>query len=263
MRFKLLAILTLSLAALGLEWMAGCTKRFSPVVPTNLPGSSVPNSTPTPTQTATTTPTGTYVPPHQTPTVSVPPTGIYIVAGTSNSFSTVVDLAVNGAPETTATITLTTPSGTLSVPYFSGNPPSSLAPYFTNAGANLPGSYYQAGGVYTLTVATSLGTVSASVTAPGGGVSFAPDGSQVSWAVEGDEDYVTVTRASPYATTYQSFNTFEDASSPWPIPGSAYPTTGCNYYLGLYAQTTLYNIPGTQAGSRWGITQVTTDTISQ
>jgi hypothetical protein len=57
MRLKFLVILGLSFSALGLEWVAGCTKRLLPVVPTNLPGSSF--STATPTQTTTATPTVT------------------------------------------------------------------------------------------------------------------------------------------------------------------------------------------------------------
>ncbi len=252
MKFERLFLSLLFMGTLGLGWMTGCTKQLTPVVPAGLP-----------TLQPTATPTETFTAPYQTPTVSVPPAGIYLVADTQNNFFTYVNLAVNGAPETTATVTLTTPSGPLSLPYFSGNPPSALAPYFTNAGANLPGSDYQAGGVYTLTVATSIGTVSASVTAPGGSVNFASDGSQVSWAVEGDEDYATVTRVSPYGTTYQSFATVEDVTSPLSIPSSAYPTTGTSYYLTLFAQSTLYNIPGTQAGSRWTITQVTTDTLSK
>ncbi len=207
-------------------------------------------ATPTPTGTATAVPSATpTTTPHMTPTISVPGSGIFWGPAEIGSFPGVtgwLSLAVNGSPESTAGVTLTTPSGNVPFTYSGVN--GSMAAYSPASSFT-----YIPGGTYTMTTVTSIGTATASLVAPGP-VSIAPDGSQASWTYEGNEDYVTVQELfSPYNFTLQTYNLTSDVDSPYSIPASAYPASG-NYSVFPVAQSSTYNVTNAAAGSRFTVT---------
>lgn len=208
------------------------------------------SQTPSPSETSTVTP-------HLTPTIpAAPPSGIfwplceiYLMNHTTNQASSLFMLSVNGAVETTCAVTLTTPSG--NVPFaYSG--PSSY-PNYAIYSPTTP-ILYQPGGTYTMTTITSIGTATASLTAPGGGVSISPDGLTTSWNVEGNEDYLNIKQTGG-GYTYQSINYTMDLDSPFSVPASAYPAPG-SYYVWLAAENTNYNVTGAAPGSYFMLTDL-------
>lgn len=211
----------------------GCNKPFGPVTPAFPP---TPTMTPSPAPTA-------YPTPHATPSYNPPSTGIYLVAeaqtGVINSNVRLnVNLSVNGAPETTDTVTLTTPSGSMP------------ATFVQNAGNNSQysgsiSSAYVPGGTYTLTAVTSIGTAVSTLTAPGT-MSIAANGSLATWSPEGNQDYLWI--YGPGGISYESYATTEDIDSPFSVPASAYPASGTYYVYGVAQQTTT-NVTGADAGS--------------
>ncbi len=166
----------------------------------------------------------------------VPPTGgIYwyqgFVASGSNYGSTGTDaevyLLVNGVPVSTAGVTV---SGT-------GLSPTALA-YggpSTVSGTVYAWYYYQnnnllaAGGTYTLSSATAIGTASASLSMPDY-PTLASDGSGATWTGPAMYDYGTVLNSS-YSTTYNT-GFCPVPSSPLSVPASAYPSSG-QYIFGV------------------------------
>jgi hypothetical protein len=236
----------------GISLTVGCYRKLGPASPlipldpaivtptgtsTLLTGTPTQTSTPsspttTPTITATTT----------TTVVAVPPTGIFwqtvseyfydpaTSSGTANVF-----LCVNGGPEAAAGVTFFTPSGSVKLPYI--NTQGNAAWYQTNT--TLP---YAAGQPYTMVTSTSIGIASATVTAPGGSVSVTPDGSELTWASEGNIDnlYVDYTATGSY-----SYSTVGNINSPYMIPSSAYPGPG-TYLLYVFNENnvSVNNAPG-------------------
>lgn len=151
-------------------------------------------------------------------------------------------MSVNGAAETTAAITLTTPSGDVPLIYYSQYYPG--YGYYGSAATFA----YVPGGTYTLTTITSIGTATATLVAPGGGVSVSPDGSTASWNVEGNEDYINVWGGGLAGFSYQSGKTTSDVDTPFPIPSSAYPVPG-TYRVEVVPQNATYNVTGAAPGS--------------
>jgi hypothetical protein len=238
-------------------FIAGCVRPFSPSAP-----SGIPTATPSPTATPFPTSTGTpYPTPHATPSYAPPPTGIYVyglVQVSSNMMNFTVDLSVNGAPEATDTVNLITPSGSIPAAFQANS--SNLSQYYS--GWVTAAGNYQFGGTYVLSVSTSLGAASATLTAPGP-VSIATDGSSAAWTQDGNEDYVWVQESlSPFTVTYQSYAISEDVDSPSSIPASAYPAPGSYTVYGV-AQNTTYNVIGADAGSRFTFSDFGTASVSK
>jgi hypothetical protein len=124
-------------------------------------------------------------------------------------------LSVNQRPETTAGVTVTTPGGSFPLTYCCQSGPT-LSEYRATL------ADYTPGGTYSLRTVTSAGTAATTLTAPGG-ITQAADGSQTSWAIEGNNDYVIVYQNfSPFASVY----VVSPANSPQNIPASAYATPG-------------------------------------
>ena len=223
-----------------------CTKPITtlPSAPSPALNSPTPTFTFTPTFSPTTTP-------HITPTVpAVPPSGIFWAPCEIVGGSSFFQMAVNGAPESTCGVTLTTPLGPIPYSYYSAV--GTYALYF--ATSIIP---YVPGGSYTMTTVTSIGTAAATLIAPGGSVSMNASGTLATWAVEGNEDYITVGNAG---SNYQSFLITTDLDSPAIIPASAYPSPG-TYYYDVVPQNTTYNITGAAPGSRYTIKYVLPGTV--
>ncbi len=184
--------------------------------PVGSPGPS-PTSTPTATLSSVESPTAT-------PTFGVPngifwhPNSAYLhsVSPTSEfSFFSLL-LTVDGVPESTAEVTLAGPGGTVTIPY-TGQTTFDSRFFAQYQSSNLSLAYVP-GATYTVTTVTSIGTASAVITAPGG-ITIAPDGSQVSWEYEGDNERIFVN--TPSSTP--AFRSGDgDKTSPFPIPVSAY-----------------------------------------
>jgi hypothetical protein len=143
--------------------------------------------------------------------------------------NTLVTLSINHTAETTDTITLTTPSnGTLPVTYLQSSTISGvpIAQYATSAQYT-----YVPGGTYTLSVATSLGTVTSTMSAPGA-ITFSANGASVTAAYPGNYDSAIVSEFSPSpGVTYQS-PVGTDVGSPFTYPVTAFssPATFANSY---------------------------------
>jgi len=215
---------------------------------------AIPSATSTATAVYTSTPTTT---PHTTPILTPPSQGIFwnpceiggVVSPSTDAAGYFV-LSVNGAAETTAGVTLTTPNG--DIPFTCVYPGTTASTYYPATGFTIP---YVAGGTYTMTTTTSIGVASATLTAPGDSVTLSADGFTASWGpVEGNEDYIEIryqsTRPSYY--TFQSYLITTDLQSPYQIPTSAYPLAG-NYSVQIVPQNTTYDIAGAASGSRFTI----------
>lgn len=193
------------LVLIGVVLMVGCKKKvitFPVPIPTNTPVPPTPDPTP----------------------VYCGNTGICMVAAVvQNSLlrSAVILLQVDGAAEATAAVTIVSPGGSVEIPY---GGPVTVAPgviysqYFVDG----TGWTYVAGQTITIIASTSQGVASCSDTAPGD-ITHAVDGSQSSWAFDGNEEQVTV--SDGLTTTYDS-GALGDLVSPHLIPGSAYPIAG-------------------------------------
>lgn len=152
---------------------------------------------------------------------------IYQSGGSSNAG---IWQTVNGAAETTDAVTLSYSGGSIPLPYnsivnISG---TNYAKY-----SNLVNFPYTPGQAYTITSVTSQGTATGSGVAPGG-FTFAPDGSGVTWAVNGNS-YSSVQVLDPSST--QVFTNTGTGISPVAIPGSTYTTYG-NYTFNTEVQST-------------------------
>jgi hypothetical protein len=189
---------------------------------------SAPTNTPTVTSTPTSTPTCAITP---VPYTGAAPTGIFwdfaSVSGNLNygTSGASVQLSVNGYQETTAGVTLTGSDSTSAPMTYSGPitmGSSTYSNYLTNAFT------YTAGVTYTLTTATSIGTASASLPAPGN-FTFAPDGSYVSWTT--DATYEPIYLRPPGGNPYWQPLTCNHQPSPASIPVTAYAFGPGNYEL--------------------------------
>jgi DNA-binding beta-propeller fold protein YncE len=197
---------------------AGCSsKNGSPTTP----GSGNGNPAPTPTLGLNYTPV---------PTFTCPSTGICASFNIERSSGQVSSLtlngtvALNGAPVSNASVTLITPSGNVGVTFYSTDcVGGSCSDIYSYGGAWT----YSPGGVYTLQVAAGGVSASAPVTVPGG-ITNAANGSQASWTVEGNRDYVEVTDFGSYEFL-SGFPLSSDANSPVNIPVSIYSVPGDTY----------------------------------
>lgn len=209
----------------------------------------VPTATWTPTFSPTLSPTST---PFRTPTLSMtaPPTGIawdwaYVTSFDGTTCHASMRLAVNGVPETTANVYLTTPQGPVTLLYHASTWPG-YASYELSRSL-----VYQPGFAYTLTTDTSIGTAFATVTAPGGNAQLSSDGTTVTWDVEGNADYVTVycpESSMSFATNMAT----ADISSPFRIPGAPFTTAGTYNYR--FVQETFENsVTGATPGSFFNV----------
>ncbi|HUO57381.1 MAG TPA: hypothetical protein VMV05_04300 [bacterium] len=226
-------------------------------------------NTPTPTNTFTPSFTPTFTPTY-TPTVNgtvTIPMGIWVAAaytgsvidmsyyGLSTPVTTVltlITLSINHTAETTDTISLTTPSnGTLPVTYLqsyslSGIPVAQYATTFQYA--------YVPNGTYSISVATSLGTVTSTMAAPGaisinsnGVTTTSSSGVTGSAVYPGNYDTAIVTCIScGGVTTFNSGVT--SVGSPFTYPPSAYPGPASSIYSTTYsASTTIFSFTGPAA----------------
>jgi len=248
---------------------SACTKSYSlgPLAP--LPPTPTFTNTPcafcTPTFTATATPTKTATPtPSDTPTATptytttvTVPMGLYVtgqfegmgkgLGAAALANAPLVSISVNHNAETTAAVFFNTPNeGAMPLSFFGS----------TNYGTYTASSYtfplppptytYIPNGVYFVTMTTSLGTASITVTAPGG-IQFSADGSSVTCAYPGNQNVAEVERVSPgFAITYYT-PTGTNEVTPLVFPPSAYyasstPATFASMYT---AGTTVTSFAGT------------------
>ena len=190
----------------------------------------------------------------QTPTPnSVPPMGIYWkwadvqhikdvdVSGTvtRNRFEADIAFSVNHLAEPSAGVTLTGPGFTIPLPYSGTVSCFNSSVTYTYAEFNAFGITwpYQPGGVYVLTVNTSIGVASSAVTAPGG-IVISKDGLNANWTVEGDTGGIGVNSPSSVCTYSDSGNLI----SPFSIPVSAYSAGSGNYVVTTSCSQTTTNI---------------------
>jgi hypothetical protein len=153
-------------------------------------------------------------------------------------------------PDTTASVTLITPGGSVPATYTANTTYSgvSVAEYVTATNSFT----YTANSSYSLYAVTSLGTATATVNAPGN-ITIATDGSTASAGYPGNYDSAVVEEISPAAvTTYQSA-TGTSVGSPFTYPASAYPApvgTG-TYGVAYNAAVTDISVTGAAVGSAW------------
>ncbi len=213
--------------------------------PVGSPGPS-PTSTPTATPSAVESPTAT-------PTFGVPngifwhPNSAYLhsVSPTSEfSFFSLL-LTVDGVPESTAEVTLTGPGGTVTIPY-TGQTTFDSRFFAQYQSSNLSLAYVP-GATYTVTTVTSIGTASVVITAPGG-ITVAPDGSQVSWEYEGDNERISI--FTPSFTP--AFNSDDgDKTSPFSIPVSAYGAGPGTYKVSVDIRRRFTTVTGGAPGTQF------------
>jgi hypothetical protein len=228
-------ILKFGLLVLTGSWLVlqGCTKNMAdpPSGPSAGPG--------TPTATVTFTPLATAIP------VGVDP-GIFCLAQVHDGMGYAV-VAVNDATEPSAGVTLTTPNGDVQLPFSSD--------FMTDSSQFQNPIVYQPGGVYTIHVATSIGTVSCTLSAPAGTIYIAPDGSTASWTEEGTNDAVVVQSEAVTTVNHITYNSAvytSDLSSPFTIPAEAYPIPG-TYIVSVLNANMTFNFTGTVARSAFSV----------
>ena len=213
--------------------------------------------TKTNTPTITNTPNGT---PTDTPTVNATftiPMGIWVAATfagsindlsllapvTTNGVNTLVTLSINHTAETSDAITLTTPSnGAIPVTYFQSSTLSGIpvAQYATTIQYT-----YVPSGTYSISIATSLGTITSTMAAPGA-ITFDATGASVTALYPGNYDSAIVTETSPSpGIAYQS-PIGVDVGSPFTFPVTAFssPATFAENYS---AAMTVLSFTGTPA----------------
>ncbi|HUO57147.1 MAG TPA: hypothetical protein VMV05_03125 [bacterium] len=226
------------------------TPTVSPGTPTSTP-TNTPTSTP---GSPTATPTSTF---YSLPTLSPTPTptdgaapGVYWYYGNVvnftydgattfyNGLTCQVVLTVNGAAESTCGVTVSGPGVTM--PVANSGTIGLYGVTYAIYSADLPVTY-QPGGSYSLLTATSAGTAAATLTGPGG-ITLASDGSQASWAHEGNGDHVLV-QSPLYNTTFRTPIGY-DMLSPVAIPPSAYQDGPGTYTLLATIMNRSYSITG-------------------
>jgi hypothetical protein len=263
---------------ISLSLGGGCTKPVgkypvSPSLSTPTPTPTVPScpiactstftSTRTvaflPTWTATITPTGIWntptstATPYQTPYSYPPYSGIFFwgtvhtIGDDGTIAGCTLSLSVNNTFADTAAVTLTTPFGDIPLLHYQGD--STYSTYM--AETSFP---YLPGETYILTAMTSVGTVTASLVAPGGGVSLSTDRSTLTWDYEGNRDFYWLFCSAPPGSLHETGHWTGDIASPASIPSSAYPFAGV-YTLKMYPQNTLFTVPGANNYSQFTIRQ--------
>lgn len=212
---KTLAVL--GLTTLGVLALAGCPgKSTSPTSPNN----PVPSTTPT-----------------HTP---IPGISWFMadIADTNGTGSSEVVLALNGLPVTNANAVLSGPALTTPVTLSYNHAVTDLGTVYSDyVGEPL---HYQAGQPYTLTTVAGGVTAYASLAAVGDGFTSAPDGSAVSWTVNGNSSLLSVFQYSSNQFTYNKYGT---GISPASVPVTAYATPGA-YRLEAF----VYNYGATLTG---------------
>jgi hypothetical protein len=235
-----------------LIWPLACTKKFAvslpsiPAIPTatftvtDTPCSGctptfTPTTTDTRTPTKTATPTNTvFVPPTLTPTpnpTTTIPMGLFIAASFVGSLTdtglgypvtsvlTLVTISVNRASETTATMSLTTPSnGVIPLTYLQS---SSLGTYDVSQYGSYTQYDYVPNGLYSFAATTSLGTAYASLNAPGG-ISYNTNGTSVTATYPGNLDQAGVSRIYPAPVSTYTSPSGVNLGSPFTYPTLAY-----------------------------------------
>ena len=206
------------------------------------------NGCPAITPATTPTPTATLATATPTPTAGIPngifwdPGSVYQHVLAPGEFASVsLSLAVNKRPETTAIVTLAGPGGASdTIPYSSTITLGGFSyAFYFSADLHVP---YVAGAAYTLTSVTSIGTAAATFTAPGD-ITIAGDGSQVSWAYDGDSEQIAVVSPSQYDSG------FSNKTSPFTIPVDAYADGPGTYRVGATVARMIDSVDGAAAGS--------------
>jgi len=214
-------VLVFFLAVLPLLFLIpiSCGNNSSPASPNN-PGGN--NGGPTPTHTL------------GIPTVTCPPSGIcglFLLQRVASGSSTILNMSaavtVNGASVTNAGVTIDLPtSGSIPLTWASGNSAYLPAAVWT----------YVPGGVYTIHLATSIGSASASTTAVGG-ITISPDGQSTTWAYDGNLDIMEVANSGGFV-----YLSLTDLDPPINLPASDFATpdtymfdVDCNR-IGAYSQ---------------------------
>jgi hypothetical protein len=183
-----------------------------------------------------------------TPNYPVIPNGIYwrdaeIVHGksingntTSNEyFYAVIEIAVNQKPETTIGVTLSGPGGSAPLTY-SGE--ADCKGYRYSSFESGPITFPYLTGNYVLTTNTSIGVASVTIIGPGD-IKVSPDGSQTSWAVEGNHDKISVIDPSRNCVFSSAGN---DINSPVSIPVSVYSTSSGEYIVVTHCENDVSTI---------------------
>jgi len=197
------------------------TATGTPTSTATVTSSSTPTSSPTLTRTVTLTPTAT---PNFTTT---PVSGFgwgegFVVGNNAVGNDVYAELQLNGQPVTNARVVLNGPamSGPLTLPYSGPQTVSAVFSLYEAVG----GFAFQAGQPYTITAAAGGVTSTAAVTAAGGVFSVAPDGSAVSWTVDGNESSIGVYPQGSLSTPL--YSAAGAGNSPVSIPVSVYASPG-------------------------------------
>ncbi len=200
--------------------------------------------TPTQTGTPTASPTGTSVmTPFPSPIPSMtPPPGIYITANLtdmgSNPENFLMMLSVNGAYDPSASVSFGT-SGSLSS--LTASPHATGASYFYGSTPYSPGSYY------VISAATTIGTASVTLQAPGRPSYTGSD--TFTWSPEGNSDYATSSENKVGGIYYQTENTTGDIDSPFTFPATCYSDPGNTYTYSMTARNASFDITGAASQS--------------
>ncbi len=220
------------------------------------------NNTPTGTATATATlqvtPTTTLAP-FASPTIAVPPTGIYIAANLTDmqpdsNFNMV--LSVNGAAENAPVSfgpvgSMVSLTGTSSYNTTGG----AVEGYFYGSAPYSPGSYY------VIEAFTTIGTASVTLLAPGRPVYTGSN--TFTWSPEGNADFASSSENKVGGIYYQTENYTGDIDSPFTFPVSALSDPGNNYTLSMYARAASFNISNANSQSYFLIYSDTVVTVGE
>jgi len=199
------------------------------------------------------------------PTVSptVPP-GNYVVGAVGYELTSVgsavvttyvlaADVAVSGTPCTNAAVTFTDPNGTTQ--YFLSYTGSNQTLNGVNCGIyQLAPSSFTTIGTFGMTVLTSAGTSSASVTAVNSTVTFPFPYTTLSWTGSSQENTVSVVSEATPSVSYGQNST----TSPMSIPVSTY-TAGVTYSY-LFLQTNANSTLSSGSGE-FGYVQITSGSL--
>lgn len=230
-----------------------CVKPLNTIAPSGTASTPTPGLTVSPTATST-----CAITPIPDPSFAPPNTGIYM-SGTisghqtytsgSNSF---ILLTVNGLADSTAAVTLTGSDGTMAPLTYTGTQTMNS---YTLASYNASNNFtYNDGTIYTVTVITGIGTASCSVTSPGT-VTFAPDGSSVTWST--DATYEPIYVRAP-DTSYWQPATCNHQKPPIAISTTAYAYGHGNYVL----DANFENVNTTVIGGTGGLSAIADEGIT-
>jgi len=223
-------------------WPIACTQTIS------IPSSPNLQATATPTTTPNLTPTST-------PTVTIP-MGLWVGGSFSRSYSDMsllgigtfspvtilFSLSINHTAETTDAVTLTTPiEGAIAVPYWQ-NVTLGGVPVAQYASAAM--FTYVPNATYSMSVSSSLGTVTSSISAPGG-MTFNSNAASVTAAYPGIYDFGIISSYPSLTTVYSSYPG-PSVGSPFTFPVTAYSSPG-TFYNSYAAAATVTSFSGPAA----------------